>query len=149
MKKILVHVMLPLLMTSSLAIAESTKEETYSELKPIASDIYHRSIALVELIPDSYQSYSYTDDKAVWRKAKDERNALSNEAKKLGNVLSSPFKHCIQLANFSGSLWGQSMSGDGKMDSSFFQMYTTAKKDCKYQLDNLPEDKSNLRAVDL
>ncbi|MGJ7325460.1 hypothetical protein ABM057_19355 [Morganella morganii] len=148
MKKYLPSVMLSLLISSSLAIADTQQDELYNKLKPVAYDIFKRSVALAESADDSYQSLKYTDDKTVWRKARDERKALSVDEKKLGNGLSSPFRYCIHLASYSGMLWGQSVS-EGKIDVSTFKSYLTAKKDCEDQLNNPPEDKSNLRAVDL
>lgn len=148
MKKYLLSITLSLLIGSSLAIADTKQDEQYNKLKPVAYDIFKRSVALAEGADDSYQSLKYTDDKAVWSKARDERRALLVDEKKLGNSLSSPFRYCMHLASYSGMLWGQSVS-EGKIDVSTFKSYITAKKDCEDQLNNPPEDKSNLRAVDL
>ncbi|MTC39265.1 hypothetical protein GKR70_12205 [Providencia alcalifaciens] len=147
MKKLLLAISLTCV---SLSIHATEKEQdSYEALKPIASSIYQRSIVLVESIPDSYQSYKYQDDKSVWRSNKDESNTLPNDVEKLGDIWLSPFSSCISLGKSAGNLWSMSMANKGQMDPDMFKMYLTAKKDCKYQLDNLPEDKSNLRAVDL
>lgn len=148
MKKYLASIMFPLLISSPLAIADTKQDEQYNNLKPIASDIFKRSVALAEGADDSYQSLKYTDDKTVWRKARDERRALSVDEKKLGDGLSSPFRYCIHLSAQSRLLWGQAIP-EGKIDVSTFKSYLTAKKDCEDQLNNPPEDKSNLRAVEL
>ena len=147
MKKLLLAISLACV---SLSIHATEKEQdSYEALKPIASSIYQRSIVLVESIPDSYQSYKYQDDKSVWRSNRDESNTLPNDVEKLGDIWLSPFSSCISLGKSAGNLWSMSMANKGQMDPDMFKMYLTAKKDCKYQLDNLPEDKSNLRAVDL
>ncbi|EJD6043008.1 hypothetical protein M0J40_RS10255 [Providencia rettgeri] len=148
MKKYLLSIMLPLLMTSSLVSANNDTDAQYIKLKPIAEDIFKRSVALAESSYEGYQSFKYADDKTVWRKARDERKALSEDAKKLGKPLASPFQYCIALSIYSTELWGQAIS-EGKIDVSTFNSYLTAKKDCDHQLNNTPEDKSNLRAVDL
>ncbi|UPQ37728.1 hypothetical protein LV777_10270 [Providencia rettgeri] len=148
MKKYLLGIMLPLLMTSSFVSANNNTDAQYVKLKPIAEDILKRSVLLVENSYDSYQSFKYADDKTVWRKARDERKAISEDTKKLGKPLGSPFQYCIALSIYSTELWGQAIS-EGKVDVSTFNSYLTAKKDCETQLNNPPEDKSNLRAVDL
>ncbi|HHR5860139.1 TPA: hypothetical protein ACS7W9_002889 [Providencia alcalifaciens] len=148
MKKYLLSIMLPLLMASSFVSANNNSNAQYIKLKPVAEDIFKRSVALAEGSYDGYQSFKYADDKTVWRKARDERKAISEDVKKLGKPLGSPFQYCIVLSIYSTELWGQAIS-DGKIDVSTFNSYLTAKKDCKNQLSNPPEDKSNLRAVDL
>ncbi|WP_368919999.1 hypothetical protein [Providencia vermicola] len=147
MKKLLLAITLTCI---SLSIHATEKEQDYYEaLKPMASNIYQRSIVLVESIPDSYQSYKYQDDKSVWRSNRDESNSLPNDVEKLGDIWLSPFSSCISLGKSAGNLWSMSMANKGQMNPDMFKMYLTAKKDCENQLNNPPEDKSNLGAVDL
>ncbi|CDL80207.1 hypothetical protein [Xenorhabdus cabanillasii] len=146
MKKLLAIGLLGFFFSLSVQAAQSVKP--YEQLKPVASDIMNRTAELVNAIPDGYQNYYEYEDQKVWRAQRNELNTLSKDAEKLGDQLSSHFRHCINMVNAADNLWIHAMA-KGVIDPSFFEMYTKNKNDCQVEINTPPSTSSNVRVVDL
>lgn len=148
MKKTLISLLFLGFMTTSIAAPYSYNDvlKRHSELKQEAQSVLTLSKYLMSKTDDAVIAYR-NGDSSSWRTLNQDMAALKQRAATLGGVYIEPYSSCYSLGNATDDYWVAKMAHSATLQL-FKQSYEQSLSDCKAEIINKPQDKSELGIID-
>ena len=147
--RIIIAILCSCIISMTHAATKYTYEEVlkrHSELKQEAENILTLSRYLIGRADRAVKAYE-NGDPSFWKAMNQEMVNLEERAAKLGDMYTQPYSSCYQLANSTNNYWG-AIAGGTPNAYGFKEIYEQSRKDCRQEIINKPEDRSNLITLD-